>query len=189
MKVETTDIDGVVLMSPTVHGDDRGFFLETYGAAHHQALGAARFAQDMQSRSTRGVLRGLHYRVARPQGQLVTLLRGEAFDAVVDLRRGSPTFRAWTAVRLREDGVRQIYMPAGCAHGFLALSEVCDLHYKVTELYDAGDARTLKWDDADIGVEWPLEGMTPVISAADAAAPRFSELGADRLPRLPDRRA
>lgn len=183
MEILKTEIDGVVLIKPKVFGDARGFFLETFDDAYGPALGAA-FVQDMHSRSSRGVLRGLHYRVARPQGQLVTLLRGEAFDAVVDLRRGSETFGRWTAVTLQEDEIRQIYMPPGCAHGFLALSDWCDLHYKVTQLYEAADAKALRWDDPEIGIDWPLAGLEPSISEKDAGAPRLAELGDALLPQL-----
>lgn len=184
MLVEETDVQGVLLFTPRAYSDERGFFSQIYDATHRKAIGDAVFVQEMHSRSLRGVLRGLHFRRARPQGQLVTIMRGEAFDAVVDLRRSSPTFGRWTAVRLKDDGVRQIYMPPGCAHGFLALSDWCDLHYKVTEFYDGADAKTVRWDDPKIGVDWPLDGLEPTLSPKDAAAPPLSELDPDALPAV-----
>ena len=184
MDVQETEIPGVVLIRPQIFADARGFFLETFDADYGPTLGGARFMQDMHARSSLGVLRGLHYRVARPQGQLVTLLRGAAFDVVADLRRGSPTFGRWIGETLSEDGLRQIYMPPGCAHGYLTLSDWCDLHYKVTESYDGADARSLRWDDPDIAIDWPLDGLEPTISDKDAAAPFLADLDDKQLPRL-----
>lgn len=185
INIVQTTLEGVIVFEPKVFGDARGFFLETCSPAHEQALGGVRFAQDNHSRSARGVLRGLHYRVARPQGQLITLLRGECFDVVVDLRPGAETFGRWTSAHLSEDGPRQIYHPPGFAHGFYALSEYCDLHYKVTEVYDGSDEHSVRWDDPEIGVVWPLAlGSAPVISEKDRAAPLLRELDPERLPRL-----
>ena len=185
MEATPTEIAGVTLIRPRVFEDDRGFFLETWNDALTEAVGGPVFVQDNHSRSRRGVLRALHYRVARPQGQLVTLLRGACFDVVVDLRPGSPSFGRWTGVTLREDGVRQIYMPPGCAHGFYALSDWCDLHYKVTERYDVGDARSVRWDDPEIGIDWPLDpDAPPLIAEKDSEAPFLCDLGVDQLPQL-----
>lgn len=185
MRIDETELEGVFVFTPKVFGDERGFFLETFSNAYVGALGGAEFVQDNHSRSRRGALRGLHYRVAKPQGQLVTLLRGECFDVVVDLRPGAKSFGRWTAARLSENGPRQIYHPPGFAHGFYALSEFCDLHYKVTERYDGPDEHSVRWDDPDIGVDWPLiPDLTPQISAKDGAAPLLRELGPERLPQL-----
>ena len=185
MKISETALEGVFVIEPRVFGDSRGFFLETHSPLYAQATGGALFVQDNHSRSARGVLRGLHYRVARPQGQLVTLLRGECFDVVVDLRPGAASFGRWVSAHLREDGPRQIYHPPGFAHGFYALSELCDLHYKVTERYDGPDEHSVRWDDPEIGVDWPLiPGLGPEISEKDRTAPLLRDLGPERLPKL-----
>lgn len=185
MQVQETDIAGVSIFIPKVFGDSRGFFWETFSDDYLEATAHVPFIQDNHSQSVGGVLRGLHYRVSRPQGQLVTLLRGEIVDVVVDLRHGSPSFGRWVAAHLTEDGARQIYMPPGCAHGFYALGAVNDLHYKVTERYDPSDARSLRWDDPDIAIAWPLRETAPlVISDADRGAPFLRDLGNKELPQV-----
>jgi dTDP-4-dehydrorhamnose 3,5-epimerase len=157
MKVINTAIPEVKIIEPTVYGDQRGFFLETYHVARYKKLLGldADFVQDNHSRSTKGVLRGLHFQKTKPQGKLVRVVRGEVFDVAVDIRRDSPTFGQWEAVVLSEDNKRQFWVPPGFAHGFLVLSDIADFEYKCTDYYDPSDEGALKWDDADLGIQWP----------------------------------
>jgi dTDP-4-dehydrorhamnose 3,5-epimerase len=181
VRVEPTGIDGLLLIEPRRFGDERGFFLESFQAARYREAGILdEFVQDNHSRSIRGVLRGMHFTVARPQAQIVTVMRGAIYDAVVDLRPGSASFGRWFGAELSEDGPRQVYMAPGFAHGFCVLSEFADLHYKVSEVYDHADEGGLLWSDPDVGIRWPVD--TPAVSARDAAYPRLRDLGRERLP-------
>ena len=174
VRFEPTELDGVILCVPQVFRDARGFFLETYHAAQYREGGVCdTFVQDNRSRSVRGVLRGLHYQLHKPQAKLVSCLRGEIFDVAVDIRRGSPTFGRWSAAVLTEENHHQLYSPAGFAHGFCVLSEGAEIAYKCSEFYDPGDDRGIRWDDPDVRVDWPIQD--PVLSAKDAAQPLLAD--------------
>jgi dTDP-4-dehydrorhamnose 3,5-epimerase len=169
MKSHPTSLPGVLLLEPVVRTDDRGFFLETWRADQYRELGIdLPFVQDNHSRSRQGVLRGLHYQIANPQGKLIRVATGEVFDVAVDLRRSSPTFGRWVGVVLSEANQHQLWVPPGFAHGFYTLSPVADLLYKCTAYYSPADDRTLQWDDPEIGIDWPLlEGRPPLVSSKD----------------------
>lgn len=169
MKVSAASIPDVLVLEPKVFADSRGFFFESWNdEVFRSATGVVdSFVQDNHSRSRRGVLRGLHYQVDRPQGKLVRVVRGRVFDVVVDLRQGSPWFGQWTGAELSDEDHRMLWVPAGFAHGFLVLSDEADFLYKTTDCYSAPGERTLLWNDPAVGVEWPLGGMTPVLSAKD----------------------
>jgi dTDP-4-dehydrorhamnose 3,5-epimerase len=175
VRVRPTELAGVLLLEPEVFRDERGFFVETYSAARFATLGLpTNFVQDNHSRSRQGVLRGLHYQIHHPQGKLVRVVRGEIFDVTVDLRRGSPTFGRWAGVHLSDANQRQLWVPPGFAHGFYTLSELADMIYKVTEIYDPLSERTLLWNDPHLGIKWPLvDGRPPLLSPKDAAALPF----------------
>lgn len=178
MQLIETSLPGVVLVEPTVFQDDRGFFLETFNAERFKALGLpTTFLQDNRSRSRRGVLRGLHYQLRHPQGKLVGVTRGSVFDVAVDIRRGSPTFGRWTSVVLTDECPRFLWIPPGFAHGFCALSETVELSYKCTELYDPADDRGVLWNDARIGVDWPI--ASPALSPKDSRLPPLDPNRAD----------
>ena len=165
----------MVLVEPVVHRDARGFFLETYHRAKYAEGGiTAAFVQDNHSRSARGTLRGLHAQLRRPQGKLIRCVLGEIYDVAVDIRRGSPTFGRWVGVRISGEDFRQLWIPPGFAHGFCVTSDEAHVEYKCTELYDPADEVSIAWNDADIGIEWPLRD--PVISAKDARAPRLRDV-------------
>jgi dTDP-4-dehydrorhamnose 3,5-epimerase len=167
-------IEGPSLIQPAVLGDERGYFLETYSERDLARAGiAARFVQDNQSKSTRGVLRGLHFQRARPQGKLVRVVAGEVFDVVVDLRSSSPTFGRWEGVRLSGELQNQLYIPPGFAHGFLVLSESAISAYKCTDFYSSEDEGGIRWDDPRIGIAWPDIGAAPRLSAKDRLLPAF----------------
>ena len=181
MKIIETDLPGCVVIEPAVHGDARGFFYESYNKAKWQEAGIdADFVQSNVSRSARGVLRGLHYQWPRPQGKLVSVLEGEVYDVAVDIRRGSPTFGQWAAVVLSAENKKQFWIPEGFAHGFAVLSERAIFSYLCTEVYlkdfDAG----VRWNDADIAVDWPISA--PTLSAKDESAPFLRDIAEDRLP-------
>ncbi len=169
MQIIPTAIPEVVLIEPRVFADERGFFLETFQAEKYQAAGIrAPFVQDNHSGSRRGVLRGLHYQVRRPQGKLVSVIAGEVFDVAVDLRRSSPTFGRWVGVTLSARDHRQVWLPPGFAHGFYVVSEWAEITYKVTDYYDPEGERTLLWNDPAVGVRWPLaDGGPPLLSPKD----------------------
>lgn len=182
MRVEATGIAGLLVITPQTFADERGFFLESFQRERYRDAGITDdFVQDNHSRSARSVLRGLHFQVNRPQAQLVSILRGTVFDVTVDVRPGSPTFGRWYGVELSDQKPCQIYMAPGIAHGFCVLSEMADLHYKVSRYYDPGDEGRIIWSDPDIGIEWPISD--PVIAPNDAASPRLRDLPPDRLPR------
>ena len=156
IRVTRTEIDGLVLIEPAVHGDERGYFMETYNQRDMAEAGLdMTFVQDNQSRSLKGVLRGLHYQKKYPQGKLVRVIRGRVFDVAVDLRSGSTTFGKWRGTVLSEDNKLQMYIPPGFAHGFLVLSDDAEFVYKVTDFYHPGDEGGIAWNDPGIGIEWP----------------------------------
>jgi len=167
-----TTLRDVVLVEPRVHGDERGFFMETWHRERFVQAGIdCQFVQDNHSRSVRGTLRGLHFQLNHVQGKLARVTSGEVFDVAVDVRRSSPTFGHWEGVRLSAANRRSLWVPPGFAHGFLVLSDVADFVYKCTDYYDPESERAIRWDDPAIGVDWPLEpGTTPILSARDAAA-------------------
>lgn len=171
-----TTIPEVLIVEPHVFGDDRGFFFESFNARDVElAIGLRpKFVQDNHSRSAKGVLRGLHYQIKHAQGKLVRVVAGEAFDVVVDLRRVSRTFGKWTSVVLSADNKRQLWVPEGFAHGFLALADGTEVLYKTTDYWYPEHERTLLWNDSSLGIDWPLNSA-PKIAAKDAAAKRLSE--------------
>ena len=170
MKFTETPLPGVILIEPRVFGDARGFFMETYRADLFQSHGIDEtFVQDNHSRSARGVLRGLHYQEPYPQGKLVRCTRGELFDVAVDIRRGSPAFGKWYGITLSEENKSMLWIPAGFAHGFCALTDDAELVYKTTEIYRPEHDRAVLWNDPEIAIEWPI--AEPSLSAKDAAAP------------------
>lgn len=184
MIIKSTPLNGLLVITPKCFQDDRGFFLETYQLArYHEAGIVDTFVQDNQSRSKKGVLRGMHFQVNRPQAQIVTVMRGCVFDVGVDLRPASPTFGRWFGVELHDAGPRQIYMAPGFAHGFCVLSDWADLHYKVSRNYDAHDEGGLPWNDIDVGIEWPIDN--PAVTARDASYPKLKELTVLQLPHDP----
>jgi dTDP-4-dehydrorhamnose 3,5-epimerase len=167
-------IEGPFVMRPKVFGDVRGYFMETWNERDMAVAGIdLRFVQDNQSRSRKGVLRGLHYQKTHPQGKLVRAIAGEVFDVAVDLRDGSPTFGKWTGVVLSGEAQNQFFVPPGFAHGFLVLSEDAVFAYKCTDYYYAEDESGIRWDDASIGIAWPLSGSAPLLSEKDIALPAF----------------
>ncbi len=176
MNVRPLEIPEVVLFEPRVFGDARGFFLESFNRkAFEAALGRSlEFVQDNHSSSTRGVLRGLHYQLPHPQGKLVRVVQGEVFDVAVDLRRGSKTFGRWVGERLSAENKRLLWIPEGFAHGFAVLSERADFLYKATAYWHPESEHCIRWDDPEIGIAWPLEGITPVVSGKDAAGKRLA---------------
>ncbi len=181
MIINTTPLDGLLVIEPKSFQDERGFFLETYQAKRYFEAGIVDvFVQDNQSRSMKGVLRGMHFQVKRPQAQIVTVMRGRVFDVGVDLRPASPTFGKWFGVELHDAGPRQIYMAPGFAHGFYVLSDWADLYYKVSQNYDAHDEGGLHWNDPDVGIQWPVDA--PIVSTRDASYPKFNELTSNHLP-------
>ena len=174
MLIELTDLAEVLVVTPRSFPDDRGFFTESYNKrAFAQAVGSdVEFVQDNHSRSSRGVLRGLHYQLPpKAQAKLVRVASGAIFDVAVDMRRSSPTFGRWTGVELSAENHRQLWIPEGFAHGFLTLSDTADVLYKTTEYYSPADEGSLVWDDPDVGIEWPLT-MEPILSPKDREAPR-----------------
>jgi dTDP-4-dehydrorhamnose 3,5-epimerase len=179
MNVETTAIEGVLVLQPKVFGDARGFFLESFNQrAFDAAVGHhVDFVQDNHSRSARGVLRGLHFQTGdKAQGKLVRCVAGAVFDVAVDIRRASPTFGRWVGVELSAANHRQLWVPPGLAHGFLVLSEHADFLYKTTEYYAPQDEGAVRWDDPELGIAWPDPGVAPTLSAKDAAAGGLRDL-------------
>jgi len=168
MKVSPSDIPDVLVLEPKVFSDARGFFLESFNAARFSAAvdREVTFVQDNHSRSTRGVLRGLHYQIRRPQGKLVRVIAGEVFDVAIDLRKQSATFGRWTGVTLSATNQRQLWIPEGFAHGFVVVSDIAEVLYKTTDYWVPEYERCIVWDDPTIGVAWPLNGE-PVLSDKD----------------------
>jgi dTDP-4-dehydrorhamnose 3,5-epimerase len=181
MKVIETSLPGVLVVEPRVFGDSRGFFYESFNEERFQAAGiTARFVQTNVSRSARGVLRGLHYQWPSPQGKLVSVVEGEVFDVAVDIRPDSPTFRQWVGAMLSADNKRHFWIPEGFAHGFCVLSEFATFTYQCTALYDQSADASIRWDDPEIGVDWPISN--PLLSDKDLRAPLLKEVASDRLP-------
>lgn len=175
MKVQSTHIDGVLIIEPDVFGDDRGFFLESFNRREMRKIGMdAQFVQDNHSRSMCNVLRGLHYQVQQPQGKLARVVSGAVFDVAVDIRRNSPTFGKWVGVELSAENKRLIWLPQGMAHGFVVLSDSADFLYKTTDYYAPHFERTILWNDPDLDIDWPMAGE-PILSAKDAAGLTFRE--------------
>lgn len=168
MNVIATRLPDVLVIEPKVFGDDRGFFYESFNArAFTEATGCTlQFVQDNHSRSTRGVLRGLHYQIEQAQGKLVRVTAGEVLDVAVDIRRSSPTFGQWASVRLSAQNHRQMWVPPGFAHGFVVLSESADFLYKTTDYYAPSAERCIRWDDPQLAIDWEFEGA-PILSAKD----------------------
>ncbi len=170
MNVVETRIPGVLILEPRVFGDERGFFMESWNARTFAQAGLdLTFVQDNHSRSARGVLRGLHYQSPGPQGKLVRVAAGAVFDVAVDLRRSSPAFGQWVGVELSAANKRMFYLPEGIAHGFLSLEDGTDFLYKCTSFYAPEHEQSLLWNDPAIGIDWPLDGLEPRLSAKDAA--------------------
>jgi dTDP-4-dehydrorhamnose 3,5-epimerase len=174
VKLSETSLPGVLLVEPQVFADDRGFFLESWHARRFADAGLdLAFVQDNHSRSTRGVLRGLHYQLRHPQGKLVRVTSGAVFDVAVDLRRHSPHFGRWTGHELTAQNHHMLWIPPGFAHGFVVLSDAADFLYKCTAPYDAADDHALRWNDPAVGIDWPV--TAPLLSARDAAAPLLAD--------------
>ena len=170
MNIIECNIPGPLIIEPTVFGDDRGFFMESWNADDFAAAGLdLNFVQDNHSRSQKGVLRGMHFQNPQPQGKLVRVVRGAVFDAVVDLRLSSSTFGKWTGVVLSSENRRMFWVPEGFAHGFLTLEDDTDFLYKCTALYHPENESSLAWDDPTVGIEWPLEGIDLKLSTKDIA--------------------
>ena len=183
MKFTQTDLSDIVIVEPDVHRDERGFFLETWHAEKYAALGLeASFVQDNHSRSTRGILRGLHAQLIHPQGKLVRASLGEIYDVAVDIRVGSPTFGRHVGVVLSAENFRQLWIPAGFAHGFCVMSEIAELQYKCTDVYDPSGEITVAWNDPALGIEWPID--EPLLSPKDAAGQNLADFEESELPRL-----
>ena len=177
MKFTPTEIADVILIEPDVFGDSRGFFMEAWHAGKFAGGGiTAEFVQDNHSRSGQGILRGLHYQVTKPQGKLVRVLSGEVFDVAVDLRKKSATFGQWVGMNLSSENKKMLWIPPGFAHGFYVISPQADFFYKCTEFYAPEYERSIRWDDPDLGIDWPLiRGNTPVLAPKDAAAVSFKD--------------
>ena len=185
MKRIDTAIPGVCILEPRVFGDERGFFFETYRQDTFVSLGiSCAFVQDNQSFSRRGVLRGLHYQLGRPQAKLVRVFQGEVFDVAVDVRRGSPTFGKWAGEILSASNRRQMYIPGGFAHGFLVLSETAEFIYKCSDFWVKEEERGIAWNDPKVGIPWPLGGLTPQLNPRDAAYPPLDQAQEKDLPKF-----
>ena len=171
MNVIKTKLQGCVIIEPKVFGDERGFFLETFQAERYADLAGitSSFVQDNHSRSSRGVLRGLHFQKTKPQGKLVRVVKGGVYDVAVDIRQGSPTFGQWEGVILSEENKTQLWVPPGLAHGFVVLSDTADFEYKCTDYYDPSDEGSILWNDPDLNIPWPID--KPQLSEKDSNAP------------------
>lgn len=177
MKLIRTSIPDVVVIEPQVFGDERGFFMETFRASIMDELtGGKPFVQDNHSKSTQGILRGLHYQMQQTQGKLVRVVAGTVFDVAVDMRKGSPTFGKWVGEVLSAENKRQLWVPEGFAHGFYVMSGSAEFVYKCTDYYAPEHDRSLKWNDPTVGINWPLvDGKTPLLSAKDEAGKSFAD--------------
>ena len=181
MKVIETTLPGTLILEPQVFGDSRGFFYESYHQArYHDAGIIGDFIQTNVSRSAKGVLRGLHYQWPNPQGKLVSVMEGEVYDVAVDIRQGSPNFGQWIGVMLTAANHRHFWIPEGFAHGFCVLSDFATFTYQCTALYDPASDAGLRWNDADIGIDWPVS--EPLLSGKDGKTPLLKDVAADRLP-------
>ena len=185
IKTKKTPLEGFLILELETFKDDRGFFLETFQEKNYKEVGIKdKFVQDNQSRSSKGVLRGMHFQVKRPQAQIVTVMRGCIFDVGVDLRQNSSTFGQWYGVELSDVGQRQVYMAPGIAHGFCVLSDLADLHYKVSRFYDPDDECGMIWNDSEVNIDWP--SITPLIHQRDASYQSLSQLiDSHQLPHNP----
>jgi dTDP-4-dehydrorhamnose 3,5-epimerase len=182
MRTITTRLDGLLAIEPVAHGDERGFFCETYRGEWHAELGLdpdERFVQDNHSRSARGVLRGMHFYIGPGVAKLVRCARGRILDVAVDLRQGSPTYGEWEGVELDDQSMRELFVPVGFAHGFCVLSEVADVIYKQTAYYDPALERGIAYNDPDVGIDWPLTQAELIVSERDAGAPLLRELASE----------
>jgi dTDP-4-dehydrorhamnose 3,5-epimerase len=180
VRVVNTELPGVLIIEPDIHGDDRGYFLETYHAGKYRAHGInGPFLQDNHSRSGGGTLRGLHLQLRRPQGKLVRAVEGAIYDVAVDVRRGSPMFGRWVAVTLSAENFRQCYIPPGFAHGFCVVTPMAQVEYKCTDLYDPDSELGIAWNDPSLAIPWPVG--EPVLSSRDQHNPTLRDV-ADRLP-------
>jgi dTDP-4-dehydrorhamnose 3,5-epimerase len=177
MKIQKTKIPDLLLIEPTVFGDERGFFLESWNKKAFAEQGLQMdFVQDNHSKSKQGILRGLHYQTSHTQGKLVRVIAGEVFDVAVDLRKSSPTFAQWYGVHLSAENKKMLWVPEGFAHGFYVTSENAEFVYKCTDIYDASSEVSIRWDDADLGINWPLvDNQAPSLSAKDSEGLRFKE--------------
>lgn len=168
MKIRATRIPDVLIFEPTIHGDERGYFMETFRQSQFEERGLNfNFVQDNQSKSSKGILRGLHYQLRQPQGKLLRVLSGEIFDVAVDMRESSPTFGQWAGEILSADNHYQLWVPPGFAHGFYVLSDSAEINYKCTDYYDPDDEYSLLWNDPDVNIEWPNGDEEPLLSAKD----------------------
>jgi dTDP-4-dehydrorhamnose 3,5-epimerase len=184
VRVLETRLPGLIAIEPAVHGDERGFFTETWRQSWHEQEGIPpqeAFVQDNHSRSSHGVVRGMHFQIGAGVAKLVRCARGRILDVAIDLRAGSPTYGQWEGVELDDESMRELYVPVGFAHGFCVLSEIADVLYKQTRYYDQEVERGIAWDDPEIGVEWPLPTAQLTVSARDAQAPTLAEM-AHELP-------
>ncbi|MCG5261381.1 dTDP-4-dehydrorhamnose 3,5-epimerase [Cupriavidus gilardii] len=176
LTITPTELPEVLIVEPKVFGDERGFFYESFNAkAFAEATGIrTEFVQDNHSRSVRNVLRGLHYQIGQPQGKLVRVVVGEIFDVAVDLRKSSPNFGKWVGIRLSADSKRQLWVPEGFAHGFLVTSDMAEVLYKTTDYYAPESERSIRWNDSDLEIDWPVDG-DPILANKDRAAGSFAE--------------
>lgn len=176
MEVVKTPIEGVLLIKPKIFGDNRGYFVETWQKKRYEEAGIdLPFVQDNHSKSTKGILRGLHFQKNHPQGKLVMVSLGEVFDVAVDIRKDSPTFGRWFGAILSDKNQHQLWIPPGMAHGFVVLSDVAHFHYKCTDYYHPDDEGSIKWDDPEIGIDWPID-FEPLLSPKDGVAHCFNDL-------------
>ena len=184
LSFRTIDIPGIVIIEPKVFSDERGFFFETFKQELYEEAGMTLpFVQDNTSRSTKGVLRGLHYQLNSPQGKLVTVLRGAVLDVMVDIRQGSPTFSKSFSIVLDDENHKQVYVPPGFAHGFCVLSDEVDFYYKCTDYYNPSDEYGLLWNDELLDIEWPSDSE-PALSDKDTKHPLLHDIPAARLPKF-----
>lgn len=176
MKVNHTKLKDCVIIEPKIYGDERGFFLETFQSLRYEQKAGIDlvFVQDNHSRSSKGVLRGLHFQKTKPQGKLIRVVRGEVYDVAVDIRRESPTFGKWESFILSEENKKQIWVPPGFAHGFVVLSDYADFEYKCTNYYDPNDEGSILWSDPDLDISWPISN--PILSAKDKNAKFLCDL-------------
>ena len=176
MNIVQTSLQDCVIIEPEVFGDERGFFLETFHTSRYADLAriSLPFVQDNYSRSLKGVLRGLHFQKTKPQGKLISVVRGEVYDVAVDIRKGSSAFGQWVGVILSEENKKQLWVPPGFAHGFVVLSEIADFEYKCTDYYDPSDEGSILWNDPDLAIVWPVEN--PILSDKDLNANKLAYL-------------
>lgn len=176
MDYQSLNVPDVVLLTPKVFGDERGFFMETFRQSEfEQHCGNYTFVQDNHSKSTKGILRGLHYQLENPQGKLVRVTQGEVYDVAVDMRKSSPTFGQWVGVMLGEENKQLLWVPPGFAHAFYVTSEEAEFQYKCTDYYAPGDEYSIRWDDPELAIDWPSQGQTPLVSEKDANGLLFKD--------------